>query len=236
MIENRSKIEKQIFLGRQYIRKSLRGRAALPEPRSMLLQKSHQASNLDPGIPPISLSPPQTSSEPPISVDTDAEVAFSRGSRWFFKRGHVNSSPSSASGMATPDGRPTPDPLRSATIRRKWTSELLSSTLNGSGPPTPGSSPPTPTTSDVTQRYAKTRSGSFLSRLRTRSYPNFPFSGDTKRASRESSDVTEHGWSSDSSSEDDLTVDDRRHLHYPSVVNVDPLDPPDQLVGDPEGT
>ena len=38
--------------------------------------------------------------------------------------------------------------------------------------------------------------------------------------------AAERAWSSDSSSEDDLSVDDQRHIHHPSVLNLtDYLDP-----------
>jgi hypothetical protein len=227
MIENRAKIEKQIFLGRQYIRKFMRGRSTLPEARSTLLQKP--SPNLDPRIPPLSISPPQTGSENPLSVDTDAEAAFIRGSRWFFRRGHANPSPTLTSGATTPrESGTSQDPLRSATIRRKWTSELLTPTLNA--PPSPqmtGSSLPTLRNSNG-QSTSRPKSEGFLSRFRTQSFPNLhsPIPQDQNGlAKAPGADVGDHGWSSDSSSEDDLSVDDRRHLRYPSVLNFHDPDP-----------
>lgn len=136
MIENRAKIEKQILLGRQDVRKSLSGRTALPEPRSLLLEKASPNSRLDPLLPSLSLSPSQGGSENPLSVDTDAEAAFSIGSRWFFNRGHTHMSHTPTSGSATPqNGNLAQDPLQIPAIRKKWTSELLSPVLN----PTPDS-------------------------------------------------------------------------------------------------
>jgi len=221
MIENRAKVEKQILYGRQYIRRVLRGRVALPQSRSMLLRRPNSpVPSFDPRIPPLAPSPPQSSSEQPMSVDTDAEAAFSRGSRWFFKRGHAHASPSPASGASTPNGGPIQDPLRSPTIRRKWTSELLSPTLNGhnseSDPSYPQSNP----------RQGSRHSDTFLSRLRARSFPNLtsPFSGDMKRLSRESTDIAEHAWSSDSSSEDDLHVENRRQMRHPSAMSSGALE------------
>ncbi|KAG5649036.1 hypothetical protein DXG03_000385 [Asterophora parasitica] len=220
MIENRAKIEKQIFLGRQFIRKTIRKRVALPEPQSMLLQTPNAtpSPSFDPRIPARSNSPPQTNSDHPLSVDTDAEVAFSRGSRWFFKRGYANPSPSTASGVATPNDVPAPDPLRSPAIRRKWTNELLSQSIGAAS----SSTHLLPTVPQYTSRP----SASFISRLRTKSFPNLtmPFSSDPKRLSRESIDVADHNWSSDSSSEDDLNTEDRRQMRFSSSYLSDPQD------------
>ncbi|KAF5388223.1 hypothetical protein D9615_000438 [Tricholomella constricta] len=225
MIENRAKIEKQIFLGRQYIRKTLRRQMALPEPQSMHLQTANATptSSFDLRIPSLAHSPPQTSSDRPLSVDTDAEVAFSRGSRWFFKRGHASPSPSTASGAVTPNDGPALDPLRSSTIRRKWTNELLSQNSNR-----PESGSNRPSLPSHSQHNPRPSPGSFLSRLRTQSFPNLtsPFSVDLKRLSRESTDVAEHNWSSDSSSEDDVNTEDRRQMRYSYFDPVDDNEPP----------
>jgi hypothetical protein len=131
MIENRAKIEKQIYIGRQYVRASIRRRTPRPETRSILLDSTTPNPRLDPRIPLRSLSPPNTDSENPISVDTDAEDAFIRGSRWFFRRGHAKVSPPPTSGTTSPQySSSSRDPLRMPAIRRKWTSELLSPALN----------------------------------------------------------------------------------------------------------
>ncbi|CAK5275540.1 unnamed protein product [Mycena citricolor] len=98
MISNRAKIEKQIYLGRQYVRQSLHAKAAaLP-----------------------ATTPPATGSDPPLSVDTDAEAAHLHKPRPLVsnKRPH--------SGTSTPrdDGRQR-DLLRSPAARRKWASNIL---------------------------------------------------------------------------------------------------------------
>ena len=131
MIENRAKIEKQIYIGRQHVRTCLRKRTPRPEPRSVLLDGTTPNPRLDPHIPNRSMSPSNTDPENPISVDTDVEAAFIRGSRWFFRRGHAKVSPPPTSGATTPQySSSSRDPLRMPAIRRKWTSELLSPTLN----------------------------------------------------------------------------------------------------------
>ena len=200
MIENRSRIEKQIFLGRQYIRTALRGRGRLPErPGSMLLHQDALAFNASSSR---GLSPPQTNSDNPISVDPDAEAAFSRGSRWFFKRGHSHPSPSPET-LTVEEGS-ADDPLRSPSIRRKWTSELLSPTFNAPRPPM----------GDLANHTASgsvgQRPGGFLSRLGRKSFSNLTssLSRTSKRFSRESSEGSEQGLSSDSSSDDDPVVGD----------------------------
>jgi hypothetical protein len=131
MIGNRARIEKQILFGRQYVRTSSRKRTPRSEARSLLLDNTTPNPRPDPHMLVKSLSPPNTDSENPISVDTDAEDAFNRGSSWFFRRGHARASPPATSGATTPQHRSsTRDPLRMPGIRRKWTSELLSPTLN----------------------------------------------------------------------------------------------------------
>jgi len=82
MIENRTKIEKQIFLGRRAIRKVLRSTRShrrLSEPPTQDDGIIHDFLKLP------SLSPP--GSDHPLSVDTEAEAAFTRGSRWYFRKG-----------------------------------------------------------------------------------------------------------------------------------------------------
>ena len=130
MIENRAKIEKQVYIGRQYVRAALR-RNPRPESRSVLLDSTTGNPHLDPHMLLRPFSPPNTDSEKPLSVDTDAEDAFIRGSRWFFRRGHTKASLSPKSGASTPlNSSSSRDPLRIPAIRRKWTSELLSPILN----------------------------------------------------------------------------------------------------------
>lgn len=209
MIENRAKIEKQIFMGRQYIRRALRRQQLPDQQASMLLQLANETPNTH-------LHP---SSDQPISVDPDAEAAFRRGSRWFFKRGHSHTSPSPTL-VTNPEDTSPRDPLRFSSIRRKWTSELLS----------PASTVPKSFISDFPTHLPSVSSGSqsrasrsdgFLSRLRSRSFTNLAVE---KSLSGESSEVSEHAWSNNSSSEDGLTVDDWWHQPYVSTLNSYVLD------------
>lgn len=68
------------------------------------------------------------------------------------------------------------------------------------------------------------KAAGFFRRLRTRSFPNVtaPFTSKNggQDAGREDSDEPlGQAWSSDSSTEDDLTVDDQRHVRNPSILN-----------------
>ncbi|KAF8716679.1 hypothetical protein AX14_012244 [Amanita brunnescens Koide BX004] len=83
MIENRMEIEKHIFLGRRAIRKVLRStqshRRLVSEPPTQDNGSTYDSHK------PLSLSPP--GSDHPLSVDTEAEAAFTRRSKRYFKKG-----------------------------------------------------------------------------------------------------------------------------------------------------
>ncbi|KAG6836520.1 hypothetical protein H0H93_007197 [Arthromyces matolae] len=200
MIENRAKIEKQIYLGRQYVRKSLRGRSFTPE-QAPLAPSSPNDVLPNSRITSISIDR-SPSSDPPMSADTDAETAFHRKSHWFFKRGRDYEPIPPTSGAATPGEVP-----EVAVLRRKRP-DTLPSVQDTSIVSPPTSSPP----------HAKPIPGSsLLSRLRERSFTNFTVES-SPNSSKHSTDIAEH-WSSDSSSEDDLTIEDRRQLRYPTSTH-----------------
>jgi hypothetical protein len=200
MIENRFRLEKQIFLGRQSVRKSQRSRLASASPQD-------EEPNTGTRLPRLMLSPAPTGSDRPLSVDTDAEEAFKNGSRWFFKRGRATPTPTSDTGNPLAHKKSRPDSLRSRSIRRKWSSTLLHENQEADTPQHSTTAPPI----------------GFFSKLRTKSYPSLtlPFSS-LQRSGRpiKESNVEEHAWSSESSSEDDLFVDDHRHIRHPSVLNI----------------
>ncbi|KAJ6599036.1 patatin-domain-containing protein [Mycena vulgaris] len=177
MITNRAKIEKQIYLGRQYVRKCLKSKS--PE--------NTQSRHGPPRFPPISTTPPPSGSDRPLSVDTDAETAFNtHGSRSFFRNKRTHISPSN-SGTSTPrDHSRHQDPLRSPAARRRWASSLLNTgDRNQISEPAPSLS----------------GSESFFARLRTKSMSTLaPDTGLQEMPIEPAEDA----WSSDSSSEDDL--------------------------------
>jgi hypothetical protein len=171
MIANRAKIEKQIYLGRQYVRNKSKAIATSADNTRFL----------------NSNTPPPSGSDRPLSVDTDAETAFT-SSRSFFRNKRTHISPSN-SGTTTPRDHHSrhQDPLRSPAARRRWASSLLSTGENSQTQPTP---PPVG------------GSESFFTRLRTKSLSTLvPASPTLKEMPVE---TAEDAWSSDSSSEDDL--------------------------------
>ncbi|KAJ7368336.1 patatin-domain-containing protein [Mycena albidolilacea] len=188
IIANRAKIEKQIYLGRQSVRKSSKPKAAISS-----VDTTHQRHGNGLRVPTISTTPPPSGSDRPLSVDTDAEHAFTHNHRAFFRNKRLRISPST-SGTSTPN-RHT-DPLRSPATRRRWASSLLNG--DGVSPPSNISTP---------------GSEGFFTRLRTKSH-----SGTTVKEMP--IDPTEDAWSSDTSDDDDLVEmpdDDRGTLVEESV-------------------
>ncbi len=128
MISNRIRIEKQILFGRQAVRLRSRTRNhSSPQSKAPLLYPADQERSAERRG--KSASPLPATSERPISVDTDAEEAFTHGSQWFYKRGRARRAPSPNTGHKN-EG-PSRDPLSSPRMRRKWASDLLSPVDNG---------------------------------------------------------------------------------------------------------
>ncbi|EFI27715.1 patatin-like phospholipase domain-containing protein [Coprinopsis cinerea okayama7 len=211
MIENRTRIEKAIFAGRQELRKILKKRASKTgtlgngESRSTLL--SVPSSSRQP--PPTALklpsqSSPSTSVERPLPPDTDAEAAFADGSSWFFKRGRRSRSES------PPDG---PDPLLSPAIRKKWASDLLDMPASGSDSASHQHSELRHTLNDSYQAVDPPPSPSIFARLRRNSL-SFINGFRSRRGSEDEAEA----WSSESSSGDDGWPGSRHHsrLHSPA--------------------
>ncbi|KAF8914659.1 acyl transferase/acyl hydrolase/lysophospholipase [Mucidula mucida] len=169
MIGNRMRIEKQIYLGRTAVRQMLRNK--------------HTAT----AQPDEKLTPPPTGSDLPLSVDTDAETAFSNGTRWFYRRGHNTH-------LNSPQANMTDDPLRSSTVRRKWVADLLQ---HGGR--------------DETEQNAvygrMPNNNGLFRRLRTNSFPNLRLAGLREHPQEHETPRTEQSWSSDSSSDDDVSLE-----------------------------
>lgn len=185
MIHNRMRVEKQIYAGRQAVRQMIKSR-----------QKATLTKDEKP-------SPPATGSDLPLSVDTDAESAFSNGTRWFYRRGHHSHSSNS-------QDRPMDsanDPLRSSAVRRKWVADLLQHS-NAEMEESSGYRPPP--------------GNGLFRRMRTNSSPNIRLSG-VRENPREREAIgrgtTEQSWSSNSSSDDDvsLELEDNNHQAYRPV-------------------
>jgi hypothetical protein len=84
MIENRSRIEKQILLGRQVGRQSYRGRSSALGAEASLTKKNKPIYEQTKAT--AATSSANSGFEVPLSADTDAEAAFAR--RPPFKRRH----------------------------------------------------------------------------------------------------------------------------------------------------
>ena len=191
MIENRSRIEKQVLLGRQTVHKAYKGksRSSSREPRQ-LLQKSltDPIQHTD-----MLISPLHSGSDRPLSVDSDAEAAFIRGSP-FFKRGR-SSRESPANHEADREGPPSMrrrrlEPLNPAANEAAEEGVQLA---NGDPRFTPSHRP---SNIGFFSRHAQS-----LSRL------SLPFSYEYRRNSI-SEDKQGFTWSSESSSDDDYPLDE----------------------------
>ncbi|KAI6119316.1 acyl transferase/acyl hydrolase/lysophospholipase [Pisolithus croceorrhizus] len=219
MIENRYRIEKQILLGRQSVRRAVQ--RARPSPGAADTESIiANGINLSQSITGTKLPVAIKDTEPPLPMDTDTESAFAdKGTAWYFRRGRPATTVSVESGESTPRGDGflnNNDPLRSPTLRRKWASDLLDQRDNvddfspSNRPLTPD--PPLPVDPLLTDRPT---SPSFFTRLRRSSLSALRFlrlvSGRPP-----SPDRGDPGWSSDTSSGDGFSLDDRISVNVPA--------------------
>ncbi|KAI6047156.1 patatin-domain-containing protein [Pisolithus marmoratus] len=217
MIENRYRVEKQILLGRQSVRRTVQ--RVMGDIDSI----AANGTNLPESITEINVPTVTKDTEPPLPIDTDTESVFAdKGTAWYFTRGRPATAASMESGGSTPRGDGflnSNDPLRSPTLRRKWASDLLDQQDNAED----ASSSNRPTTPDPPlpvdpRRTNHPTSPSFLTKLRRSSLSalKIPFSSSSKPPSPDRRDPA---WSSDTSSEDGFSLDDRISTNVP--VNVD---------------
>ncbi|OCH94097.1 patatin-domain-containing protein [Obba rivulosa] len=228
MIENRFRIEKQILLGRQAVRKSSQTRAqdraasrfeAMPQERLPTSAAGTKATT------PSNPSLVSAVSDGPMPVDTDVETAYIKGSN-----GRLSRTPSTDK-----DDHAHVDIRHTYAGRRKWTSNLLNP--NGKGDVVEqgdfgGATPdPPPTATDPEVERAHVPQGcateSFLKRLRRRASTAglSPFAALRRNrmgaVDGHNGRDTEPAWSGDSSSEDDdLPAFSRRHSRHPSVFDL----------------
>ena len=242
MIQNRHRIESEVLLGRQAVRRALQSKEKSRETVKL------QSSLLPQSITGIRLSqdgtdtgPVPTTSEAPMSMDTDAEDAFKKGSRWFFKRD------SNKSGSSTPRERETelrdarhPNGLTSQPP--SWRGSWSPSFFYTQGTEHPLVSPqstmtePAPQPDEtVSQNVVSPPSPSIFNRIRRKSILSSPFStlrrtaarGGSRPASEYGAGDAQGSWSSDTSSDDDLPSPEWRgskHQQFPSLVNFEDAD------------
>lgn len=202
MIENRSRIEKQILLGRQAVRKAHKNKSRTAPYKSdvqPLIQNETAEGEMKHTLGALAISRAPSGSDIPLSVDTDAETAFVRRSP-LLKRGRTLKNPSL--------NRPEASTIAGSSRRR---SEFKTSLEAVNVPPTP-------------QASTEVQSSGFFSRLRTNSLSklSLPFSYD-RREPKQSTSEHAHGDTSESSSEGYYLLDDDFNLESPSnpVFNAD---------------
>lgn len=221
MIENRSRLERQVLLGRQAVRKLLRN------PTASSSKTAYGGEPISGTKIPLVMTP-SADVEMPMSMDTDAETAFARGAEYFFRsRRSRTSSPH----PDMPLGGLHPEYGRRDVRRRKAVSELFESPHPSSDrtprPATPDPPPDAAATSARPENVSPPSPSTFFSRLRTQSFQKFttPFAsmrragveGEGKRAETPAPDA----WSSDSSSDDDTFGEVRAHAERSGFISVD---------------
>jgi hypothetical protein len=201
MIENRFRIEKQILLGRQVVHRAYKSKSrnALHEPNQFLIPNPSLAV---PRGPSLSTSPP-SGSELPLSVDTDAEAAFARGSRFYKReRSSKNPSPTRTSDKDVPFLPPR---------RRRWVSQDQVSIADGDN--ADDEEPPAVAASPILNRGRESPTASLFSRFRANSISklSFPFfeSGFAPRRDSSIENNPNYRWSSESSSDEDFPIEER---------------------------
>ncbi|RPD67155.1 patatin-domain-containing protein [Lentinus tigrinus ALCF2SS1-7] len=229
MIENRYRLEKQIFLGRQSVRRALQSRAG---ERMATKVESHPQQPVPPPntgtklpamAPPISLAP----SEEPLPMDTDAETLMINGDG----DGRASPAPESGSLRSIPEaGHSRPQSRRQHRRSSYHRDGVFDGDFGGAtpDPPPPPSgsetdrysarhtSPSTHTVhvnANLLRRFSKTSLRSAFNSLRRPARPS-PVEKELE---------PEQTWSEDSSSDDDdLSVLSRRRngTRYPSAFEL----------------
>lgn len=237
MIENRHRIENEVLLGRQAVRGALRNkeksREAIKPPSGTLPQSIAGSLPSQDGT---DTGPVLTSSEAPMSMDTDAEDAFKKGSRWFFKLD------TDKSGSSTPREKETEPKYAGYTPqppswRSSWPSIFHAQEENR--PPTASQQTVTESIQQqgetVSQNTILPSRPSILNRIRRKSVISSPFSTLRHTAAKVvSRPGSEYGagdaqgtWSSDTSSDEELPSPEWREPKYqqfPSLVDFEDVD------------
>lgn len=221
MIENRSRLERQVLLGRQTVRKLLRSPAT-------------SVSKTAPSDEPITgtrlplLQTQGADIEMPMSMDTDAETAFAKGAEYFFR----SRSPRTTSPHPDmPANGSAHDFTRRDVRRRKAVSQLFESPQPSSDR-TPRTATPDPLpdvgiTPSRPGNVAPPSPSTFFSRLRTQSFQKFatPFTSMRRAAAEAEGKYREtpavSTWSSDSSSDDDTFGEVHAHAERSGFLEVD---------------
>ncbi|KZT05528.1 patatin-domain-containing protein [Laetiporus sulphureus 93-53] len=230
MIENRYRLEKQIFLGRQAVRKALsRTQEKSAQKLDAMPHERVPVPNTGTKLPTLVGTPTLTTAlDSPLPMDTDAETAYLNRTRKHERK------PTSPTVNGYTAGGSSHDSHRQSVKRRTWAASVSHRTdkdvtnEGDHGAATPGSPPPNDSEHQHAQAAARQTSSApsnpveFLRRLGngTIAATLAPFSS-MRRNNREQDDRTvDPSWSGDSSSDDDdLSVISRRH-RPPSVFDL----------------
>ncbi|TCD69689.1 hypothetical protein EIP91_006706 [Steccherinum ochraceum] len=228
IIENRFRLEKQILLGRQTVRKAMQPRPGL---------KSSEVSSTD-AIPvpvtgtrlpiPSSMmtSAPTAGLDDPLPMDSDAEAAYANGTvRHHNRHSHRRTSPVVHTSTSPRLSTQSLDTSRATALRRRWANSHLTVDDNSEpvaasdyGRATPDPPPPADTDTEQPAQTPSNSTGSLLRRLRTASQTFSPFASIRRNSfmgrsgwSSQRDLAVEPPWSTDSSSsEEELNLDSRR--------------------------
>lgn len=227
MIENRYRLEKQIFLGRQAVRRALqpkdKDRASARQTQSHLVPAPVTGTRLQDQAN-DERTPSNTDRDAPMALDTDTEIAFANNSPVFFRREH---SGFHRSGSSTPhdSSKETLRPIRPA-HRRRWTSNVFNRSVEdngGTSPPDFLATPdPPPEVETPLAEPTAPSSPSFFNRFRARSTTTSPFASlrsPHRLSGSQTPSENRFGWSSDSDDDEDIPVDWRKSQQFPSLLN-----------------
>ena len=243
-----------MLLGRKTVRRALQNKEKSREatkPQSSLVPQPITGTQISQDG--TDTGPVPTTSEAPLSMDTDAEDAFKRGSPWFFKRD------TSKSGSSTPrypetEPRDTKHPNGVASQPLIWRGTWPSSLFSAQGTDNPRATsqpavtePKSQPSETVSQNVRPGPSPGIFNKIRRKSTLSLPFSALRHTAARVGSRPgSEYGvgdgqgsWSSDTSSEEDLPSPapewrGSRHQQFPSLVNFEDIDYAPVLSSDDE--
>ncbi|KAI0774283.1 acyl transferase/acyl hydrolase/lysophospholipase [Fomes fomentarius] len=231
MIENRSRLEKQIFLGRQSVRRAMQGRA---NERTAKIE-SHTQDRVPPNMgtapsnAPIIMS--RALSEDPLPMDTDAEALLINGVNGRASPTQRNQQLHPHSQHDSPEAgpsRPHQFRPRRRLSRSSFHRERDSGFEGDFGGATPD--PPPPPSGSETDRYAAhyeraaPHHATLLRRLsKTSLRATFNSLRRPPRVSPSERELDqEQTWSEDSSSDDDdlSVLSRRRSIRYPSAIEL----------------
>lgn len=232
MIENRYRLEKQVMLGRQAVRRAARARGQDPLSHKVAEPQERVPipitdTKIPPDItPPISAQPSSELPDGPLPADTDAEAAYMNGSRSAGRHHRHHPSERFDEVHRTSARRRQ----RGSSALRREEGGVLENAEVGGGTPDPPL-PTDPGASPMSAQHHIDNSGSnsplgFFKRLRTGSISSTfssPFSSlrrNARIAGPQQDSPVNASWSGDSSSDDGHSIVSRRHSRQASFFDA----------------